>query len=205
METQATVFVVDDDPGALRSMQWLLESDGLRVETHRSATEFLDKYDPARPGCLVLDVHMQGMNGLELQEKLVADGECPPIIFVTGQGDVRTSVRAMKWGAVDFLEKPITDRMLVRLVHEAIDKDLQRRRIESRQREMRSRIARLTPREREVMHALLDGKPAKRIAIELGISIKTALRHRSRILQKLRVHSVAELVRQFLDHSLELV
>lgn len=203
MEAQATVFVVDDDPGVRRSMRWLLESDGLLVEIYTTATEFLEEYDPERPGCLLLDVRMPGMDGLELQEKLVVDGECLPIIFVTGHGDIPSSVQAMKRGAVDFLEKPATNRGLLKLIHEAIDRDLQRRRLESQQREIRSRIERLTGREREVMHGLLDGKPTKRIAADLGISPKTALRHRSRVFQKLRVQSEAELLRQFLDHSLE--
>jgi len=204
VEAEATVFVVDDDPGARRSMRWLLESDGLEVETHRTATEFLDEYDHERPGCLVLDVRMQGMTGLQLQEKLAADGECLPIIFVTGYGDVPTSVQAMKRGAVDFLEKPIADQGFVRRVHEAIDIDLQRRSTERQRRELRSRIKRLTPREREVMQGMLEGKPSKRIAADLGISTKTVLRHRSRVLQKLRVQSDAELIRRFLDYSLEL-
>lgn len=203
MEAHATVFVVDDDPGVRRSMRWLLESDGLEVETHGTATEFLDEYDPERAGCLVLDVRMRGMDGLQLQEKLVAGGQCLPIIFVTGHGDVPTSVRAMKRGAVDFLEKPVTDGGFLELVHEAIDMDLQRRRMESQQREIRSRIDRLTPREREVMQRLLEGKPTKKIAADLDISAKTALRHRSRVLQKMRVQTEAELVRQFLDHSLQ--
>lgn len=185
-------------------MRWLLESDGLEVETHRTATEFLDEYDHERPGCLVLDVRMQGMNGLQLQEKLVADGDCLPIIFVTGYGDVPTSVQAMKRGAVDFLEKPIADQGFVTRVHEAIDIDLQRRHMERQRRELRSRIERLTPREREVMRGLLEGKAAKKIAAELGISVKTALRHRSRVLQKMRVQSDAELVRPFLEYSLQL-
>jgi RNA polymerase sigma factor (sigma-70 family) len=205
METQGTVFVVDDDPGFRRSMRWLLESDGLEVETYQTATEFLGEHDPERPGCLVLDVRMPGVDGLQLQEVLVTDGECLPIIFVTGCGEVPTTVQAMKRGAFDFLEKPIADRRFLGLVHEAIGRDLQRRRMESRQRELRSRIERLTPREREVMDWLLEGKPAKRIAADLGISTKTVLRHRSRVLEKLRVGSEAELIRQFLDHSLELI
>jgi two-component system response regulator TtrR len=204
VESEATVFVVDDDPGVRRSMRWLLESDGLEVETHRTATEFLDEYDPERPGCLVLDVRMKEMNGLELQEKLVADGDCLPIIFVTGYGDVPTSVQAMKRGAVDFLEKPIADQGFVTRVHEAIDMDLRRRSMERQRRELLSRIKRLTPREREVMQGLLEGKPSKRIAAELGISVKTALRHRSRVLQKLRVQCDTELIRRFLEYSLEL-
>jgi len=203
MKTEGTVFVVDDDPGVQRSIRWLLESDGLDVQTHDTATDFLDEYDPERPGCLVLDMRMPGMDGLQLQERLVADGECPPIIFVTGYGDVPTSVRAMKRGAVDFLEKPITEKVFLKLVHQAIDRDLRRHRMEDRRREIRSRIERLTPREREVMRGLLEGIPTKRIAADLGISVKTASKHRSRVFQKLRVESAAELVRLLSDHSLQ--
>jgi len=204
VEAQATVFVVDDDAGVRRSMRWLLESDGLEVETHENATEFLDVYDPERPGCLVLDVRMPGMDGMQLQEKLVVNGKCLPIIFVTGHGDVPTSVQAMKRGAVDFLEKPITDRGFLRLVHDAIDKDLERHHKESRRRVILSRIERLTPREHQVMRGLLEAKTTKKIAADLEINTKTALRHRSRVLQKLRVQSEAELIRLFLDHSIEL-
>lgn len=200
-----TVFVVDDDPGALRSMRWLLESAGLEVETHRNANDFLDQYDDERPGCLVLDVCMPGMDGLTLQETLLTRGVCLPIIYVTGFGDVPTSVRAMKLGAVDFLEKPVNDEELVSLVRGAIEQDVQRHALENGQREIRTRIKRLTPREREVMSGLLEGKPSKGIAAELSIGIKTALRHRARVLQKLDVQSEAELVRRFVDHSLELV
>jgi FixJ family two-component response regulator len=153
----------------------------------------------------VLDVRMPGVDGLQLQDMLVTKGERLPIIFVTGCGEVPTTVQAMKRGAFDFLEKPVADRTFLGRVHQAIDKDLQRRRMESRQREIRSRIERLTPREREVMHWLLEGKPAKRIAADLDIGTKTVLRHRSRVLEKLRVGSEAELIRQFLDHSLELI
>jgi FixJ family two-component response regulator len=127
MEGNRTVFVIDDDPGALRSAQQLLESDGLRVKTYRTGAEFLDKYDPDHPGCLVLDTHLPGMSGLDLQETLVGGGRCPPIIFVTDDGDVPSCLRAMKLGAVDFLEKPVNDQELVSLVHTAIDEDLQRR------------------------------------------------------------------------------
>ena len=205
MRAETTVFVVDDDPGALRSMRWLLESAGLEVETHRNANEFLDQYDDERPGCLVLDVCMPGMDGLTLQETLLTRGVYLPIIYVTGFGDVPTSVRAMKLGAVDFLEKPVNDEELVSLVRRAIEQDVQRHALENGQREIRSRIKRLTPREREVMSGLLEGKPSKGIAAELCIGTKTALRHRARVLQKLGVQSEAELVRRFVDHSLELV
>lgn len=204
MKSEPTVFVVDDDPGALQSAQWLLESDGLNVETYSTVAAFLGAYDPDRPSCLVLDVQMPSTGGLELQERLIASGTCPPIIFVTGSGDVPTSVCAMKQGAFDFLEKPVNGENLVSLVRKAIEQDVRRCQLDRQRRETQSRLDRLTPREREVMSALLQGKPAKGIAAELGIAQKTALRHRARVLQKLDVRSDTELVRRFVDHSLEL-
>jgi len=204
METNPTVFVIDDNPGALRSAQWLLESYGLNVETYWTTAEFLDSYDPDRPGCLVLDVHMPGMGGLELQERLIASGTCPPIIFVTGGGEVPTSVRAMRLGAVDFLEKPVNGEELVSLVREAIAKDERRCHLDRQRREVESRVDRLTMREREVMNGLLQGKPAKAVAADLGIAHKTTLKHRTRVLRKLDARSEAELLRRFFDHSLDL-
>ena len=202
MCVKPTVFVVDDDPGMLKSLSWLLESDGLKTETYRSAQELLERYDPDRPGCLVLDLRMPGMNGLELQEWLVAHGIELPIVFVTGHGDVRASVRAMKLGAVDFLEKPLDDEELLRMVRYAIRKDLERRRREQEEREVRSLLASLTEREREVMRMLVDGKPTKQIAHELGISHQTVAKHRVRIFSKLNVQSETELVRLLVEHSL---
>ena len=197
MEAHSTVFMIDDAQAALRSEQRLLESDGLKVETYRTASEFLDQYDPDRSGCLILDVHIRGMSGLVLQERLVARGRCLPIIFVTDCHDVPTCVRAMKLGAHDFLLKPVNAQELVSLVHKAIEQDVQRCLLERQRRETRSRVNRLTPREREVMSGLMNGKTAKGIATELGITQKTALRHRARVLQKLGVKSETELVRRF--------
>ena len=204
MEGNPTVFLIDSNPVALRAMRRLLESDGLKVETYWTAAEFLDKYDPDRSGCLVLDVHLPGMGGLDLQERLVGGGRCLPIIFVTDGGDVPACVRAMKLGALDFLEKPVNDQEFVNLVRKAIDQDTQRCLSERQRREMRFRLARLTPREREVMGGLMKGKRVKGIAAELGIAQKTALGHRARMLQKLNVKSETELVRRFVDSSLEL-
>jgi len=184
-------------------MRWLLESVGLDVQTYETATEFLDEYDLERPGCLVLDMRMPDMDGLQLQERLVAHGECLPIIFLTGCGDVPTSVRAIKGGAIDFLEKPIDSEAFLKLVHQAIDADQQRRQMESQRQEIQSRLERLTPRERDVMHGMLTGAPMKGIAADLSISTKTALKHRSRVLRKLKVQSEAELVRLLFEHDLD--
>lgn len=128
MSTDATVFVVDDDAGALRSMRWLLESEDLSVETYSSASEFLAAYDPNRPGCLVLDVRMPDMDGLELQQRLRSRGEPPPIIFVTGSDDVPRAAEAMEAGVVAFLQKPTDDEQLLELVRRALEQDQQRRR-----------------------------------------------------------------------------
>ena len=199
-----TVHVIDSDPVSRRSIRRLLESDGLRVESSRTATEFLDKYDPEGHGCLVLEAHMPGMSGLDLQERLVAGGRCLSIIFVTDSGDVPTCVRAMKLGAVDFLEKPVNEQELLSLIRAAIDEDRRRCLLDRQRRETRLRLDRLTPREREVMAHMMKGKPAKRIAAELGIAHATALTHRVRVLQKLNVRSETELVRRFAGYSSEL-
>jgi len=199
VEDNSTVFLIDSNPVALRAMRRLLGSDGLNVETYWTAAEFLDEYDPDRSGCLVLDVHLPGMGGLDLQERLVSGGRCLPIIFVTDGGDVPTCVRAMKLGAVDFLEKPVNDQKLLSLIRAAIDQDAQRCLLERQRRETRSRLDRLTPREREVMSELLKGKSAKGIATDLGIAAKTVFRHRARVLQKLRVESEIELMRRLFD------
>ncbi len=203
MDTDATVFVVDDDPGIRKSMKWLLESDGLEVETYGSAKDLLDDYDPERPGCLVLDVRMPGMTGLQLQEKLVGDHVGLPIVFVTGYGDVPSSVQAMKLGAIDFLEKPVGDDELLKLVQEAIGKDLERRRLERERLEIQARLDTLTLREREVMRKLVDGIATKQIAAERGVSNQTVAKHRTRILSKLGVQTDAELVRLLAEHSLQ--
>ncbi len=204
MGAEAIVFVVDDDPSVLKSMKWLLESDGFNVRTYTSAEDLLDSYDPGTPGCLILDVCMPGMNGLQLQEELVERGVGLPIVFMTGRGDVPASVRAMKLGAVDFVEKPIGDEELLGLVREVIEKDLKRYRLERDQGEFQSRLQTLTSRQREVMRMLVDGIPPKQIASVLGISKQTAAKHRSLVLKKLKVESEAELVRLLVDHSVEL-
>ncbi len=198
----ATVFIVDDDPAMRDSMSFLVRSVGMAVETFASAQEFLDAYDPERPGCLVFDVRMPGMSGLELQEFLSERGIRSPVIMVTGYGDVPMAVRALKGGAVDFLEKPFTDQELLETINEAIERDYRQRGKESERSKVEERIARLTPREREVMDLVIDGKPNKVIAAELELSPKTVEVHRSRVMAKMQVSSLAALLQTVLSYRM---
>ena len=200
MTTDGTVFIVDDDPGVLKSMRWLLESEGLSVETYSSGPEFLAAYDPNRPGCLLLDLRMPDMNGLELQERLVARGLHPPIIFLTGHGDVPDCTAAMKGGAIDFLEKPADVALVLEIVQHALGKDRERRSVVTAHPETTARINKLTPREREVLRLLHEAKSIKAIAAQLGIGFQTAAKHRARVLEKLQVNNEAELVRLLMNY-----
>ena len=203
MDPNDTVFVVDDDAGARRSMRWLLESDGLSVKTYSSAREFLAAYDEGCSGCLVLDVRMPEMDGLELQDELASRGAHPPIIFLSGHGDVPKCALAMKGGAVDFLEKPADADALLGLVHQTIEKDRKRRIIQASRLEIATRMTRLTPREREVMELLYTGEPMKAIAAKLGISVQTVAKHRTRVLEKMEANGEAELARLLSAHQQE--
>ena len=195
MKFEPTVFVVDDDPAVRKAMGLLMKSVGLNAETSPSAREFLDGYDPARPGCLVLDIRMAGMSGLELQEKLREQQITLPVIIITGHGDVPTAVRAIQAGALGFIEKPFRDQVLLDHINRAIEQDATRRRDQARRTHVESRIARLTPREREVVDLLVAGKSSKQIGFELGISVTTVNLHRSHAMSKLQVDSVVDLVR----------
>ncbi len=203
MQSDSTVFVVDDDPAALDSLCWFLKSHRLKTEAYSSAREYLDAYDPDKPGCLVLDVRMPEMCGLELQEKLIFWGERLPIIFVSGHGSISTSVRAMKAGALDFLEKPTDNEAILRAVRRAMERDYQRRRRQEAHTSIEAGIERLSRREAEVMELLYAGKSMKKIARELGITVQTVAKHRSRILQKLNVETDAELVRLLAERRLQ--
>ena len=189
------VFVVDDDRDVLKSLGRVLRSAGLAVVTFSSPSDFLEQHDPQVAGCLVLDVAMPGLNGLELQQALTAKGSAIPIIFLTGRGDIPMSVQAMKGGAVDFLTKPIHDEDLLKAVHIALEKD----RIEGQSRaeldEIQERLATLTPREGEVLTHVVSGQLNKQIANDLGTVEKTIKVHRARVMEKMKVNSVAELVR----------
>lgn len=189
------VFVVDDDPAMRESMRWLIESIGLTVQTHANAKEFLDRYDPASVGCIVLDVRMPGLSGLDLQDELATRGSLLPIIMITGYAEVPMAVRAMKAGAIDFIEKPFSDQDLLDRVRFAIDLNRQVRAEKDERAEIYSRVARLTPREREVCNRVIAGMSNKVIAKELGLSTKTVEVHRARLMEKLQASTLADLVR----------
>ena len=192
---QPTVFVVDDDASVLKALARLLRSAGLNVVAFASPQAFLEQRDPDAPGCLVLDVAMPGLDGLELQQALAAQGGAPPVVFLTGHGDIPMSVRAMKQGAIDFLTKPVHEDDLLAAVHAAIEKDRMFRHACAELNVIRQRLATLTPREREVLKHVVAGKLNKQIAADLGTVEKTIKVHRARLMAKLQVRSLAELVR----------
>ena len=189
------VFVVDDYAPGRKSISRLLRAAGFAVAAFASAQEFLAQYDPAAYGCLVLDLAMPDVGGLELQSILADKGSFLPIIFLTAHGDVPTSVQAMKHGAVDFLTKPVNDEDLLAAVRVAIEKDRVLRREQTELYEIRERLAALTPREREVLEYVVAGRLNKQIASDLGTVEQTVKIHRAHVMQKMKVHSVAELVR----------
>ena len=190
-----TVFVVDDDPAVLKSLSRLLRSAGLAAATFSSPREFLERHDPDAPGCLVLDVAMPGLNGLELQQALNARRRELAIVFLTGHGDIPMSVRAMKGGAVDFLTKPVNADDLLNAVRVATEKDRLQREARAEVAEIHQRFNTLTPREREVMEHVISGDLNKQTAADLGTVEKTIKVHRARVMEKMKVQSVAELVR----------
>ncbi len=188
------VYVVDDDASVRRSLRWLLESVDLAVTTCASAKEFLEVYDEDLAGCLVLDVRMPGMSGLDLQEKIQAQGISVPIIIVTGHADVPMAIRAMKSGAFDFIEKPFNDQLLLERIQEAIAHHSQMRMQTERHQELEQRLAQLTPREKEVMDAVVQGRSNKQIARDLTISLKTVETHRSHLMKKMQANTLSRLV-----------
>lgn len=194
-EDAPVVFVVDDDPAMRESLRWLIESIGLTVQTHATAKEFLERYDPANVGCLVLDVRMPGLSGLDLQDELVNRGTVLPIIMITGYAEVPMAVRAMKAGAIDFIEKPFSDQDLLDRVRLAIDLSQQVRAANKERKEIFARVAKLTPREREVCDRVIAGMSNKVIAKDLGLSTKTVEVHRARLMEKLQASTLADLVR----------
>jgi FixJ family two-component response regulator len=191
----AIVFVVDDDPSIRKSLGRLIRSAGLAVETFAAAAEFLERHPHKGPACLVLDVKMPGINGLELQEKLLSQEYAMPIVFITGHGDILMSVKAIKKGAVNFLSKPFDENDLLEAVHEALQRDLMARAVREEQEQIHRRLDSLTPREYEILTHVITGRLNKQIAYSLEISEKTVKVHRGRVMEKMGVESVAELVR----------
>ena len=189
-----TVFIVDDDPAVRDSLRWLLESMRLKVLTFESAEEFLNYYTMHMIGCLILDVRMPGMSGLQLQQFLTKQKHALPIIFITGHGDIPMAVRAMQAGAMYFLEKPFEDQILLDYVNEtlALDKENQQARI--RLAMIQARISNLTEREREVMNLVTNNHSNKEIAEKLGVIVKTVEFHRSHMMEKMHAHSLIDLV-----------
>jgi FixJ family two-component response regulator len=190
-----TVLLVDDDPGVLKALSRLLRARGYEVTAFTSPQAFLAEHDASIPGCAVLDVSMPGLDGLQLQQALTAGGSQRPVIFLTGKGDVPTSVRAMKAGAIDFLTKPVNDDDLVAAIARAENQDAGIRRASAEKDSIDARFAVLTPREREVMTHVIAGRLNKQIAGDLGTVEKTIKVHRGRVMEKLGVRSVADLVR----------
>lgn len=189
-----TVFVVDDDAAVRESLSLLIRSMGLEVQTFDTAQAFLDGCAPERPGCLVLDIRMPGMSGLDLQDRLGEHGITLPVIFITGHGDVAMAVRAMKHGALDFIEKPFNDQQLLDRVNQAIELDRVSREARDAREADSARLALLSPREREVMERIVRGEANKVVALELGLSERTVEIHRAKVMAKSGTRSLAELV-----------
>ncbi len=197
--TVPVVHVVDDEADVRDAIGLLIRSMGMRVATHASAGEFFDAYPPDSPGCLVLDVRLPGMSGLEMQAELARRGVHLPVVFISGHGDIPMAVRAVRAGALDFLEKPFSDQALLDCVQRALDRDAELRAERLAQAEVRARLVRLTPREREVLEHLIQGKVNKIIARELDLSTRTVEIHRARVLHKMGAANVSQLVRQVMS------
>lgn len=193
------VFIVDDDEAVRNSLRLLVKSVGLVASTSPSAQEFLASYDPADPGCLVLDVRMPGMSGIELQQRLNLRGAVIPVIFITGHGDIPMAVEAMQQGAFDFLQKPFRDQDLIDRIQRALEKDRTSRAELAERASIRESRDTLTPRERQVLDLVTKGLPNKVMAADLGLSQRTVEIHRARVMEKMGASSLAQLVRMTLD------
>jgi len=198
-DIQQTVYVVEDDEAVRDSLELLLKSDSKPVKTYESANAFLQDYSEKMAGCIVLDIRMPGMDGMELQKKLNEKHSILPIIFVTGHGDVPMAVDAMKEGAVDFIQKPYREEALLEKIEAALEQDREQRKSLDEKQEIVRRVKSLTPREREIMERMIAGQANKVIAIELEISQRTVEIHRSRVMHKMGTHSLAHLVRMVLS------
>jgi FixJ family two-component response regulator len=199
MNRNASVFIVDDDDAVRSSLRLLLKSVGLPAIAYASATDFLSAWQPEQPGCLVLDVRMPGMSGLELQHELNRRGAIIPVIFITGHADIPMAVEAIQHGAFDFLQKPFRDQDLIDRVQRALTTDAQQRRELAKREVIRERFDSLTPREREVLTLVTRGKANKVMAGDLGVSQRTVEIHRARVMEKMGAASLAQLVRMMLD------
>jgi FixJ family two-component response regulator len=198
-ELPTTVVVIDDDDAVRSSLKLLLKSVNLPVSVFASAQEYLPRFAPHQPGCLIVDVRMPGMSGLDLQQQLNLRGAIIPVIFITGHGDISMAVEAMQHGAFDFLPKPFRDQDLLDRVRLAIQKDAANRRELGQSERIRVCFASLTPREREVLGLVTAGKPNKVMAADLGVSQRTIEIHRARVMEKMQATSLAQLVRMSLD------
>lgn len=195
----ATIFVIDDDPAVRNSLRFLIESVGLPVETFGSAAEFLASHTPDRNGCIVSDVKMLGMTGLELQEHLHEQGSTLPMILITAYADVPMAVRAIKYGAIDFFEKPVDNHALLEQVQIAIADQTKRKAESQRVQKAQDRYKRLTPREAQVMEEVVAGHSSKVIGERLGVSFKTVEAHRAKIMKKMEVDNVPHLIRSYME------
>ncbi len=195
MISESTVFVVDDDENVRNAMRWLIEPAGYPVEAYATARDFLEGQDPSRPGCLIVDVRLPGMSGFELLEHVVNRKPSIPVIVITGYGDVRAAVRAMKCGALDFIEKPFDNDVLLRRIREAVELDRHNRAEHTCRSVISARVGKLTRREREVMNLVVNGLPNKAIAAELHVSQKTVEAHRANTMRKMQANSLPDLVR----------
>ena len=195
MDRKQTVFIVDDDEGIREGLSMLLETIGQPCELYSSALEFLESYDPNKSGCLVLDIRMPRMIGLDLQEKLKEIKSVLPIIFITGHGDIQMAVEAMRRGALDFMRKPFREQDLLDRINEALDSDAGKRKALVDRQQLNDKIASLTEREQQVFHRVANGEMNKVIAMDLAISERTVEVHRSQVMKKLKVRTLAQLVR----------
>jgi two-component system response regulator FixJ len=202
MNRTAAVTVVDDDDAVRNSLRLLLKSVGLPTVTHASAQEYLDAWDPGQPGCMVLDVRMPGMSGLELQQELNRRGAIVPVIFISGHGDIPMAVEAIQHGAFDFLQKPFRDQDLIDRVQRALAADHANREGLAQRDIIRHRYESLTPREQEVLALVTQGKANKVMAGDLGVSQRTVEIHRARVMEKMGAQSLAQLVRMVIDLGL---
>ncbi len=196
---EATVFLVDDDPSSLKALHRTISAAGWNVRSFSSPESFLDVYDPDTPGCIVLDVRMPEVNGLAVQERLAGRGSLTPIIFITAYGDVPRAVEAMRGGAIDFLEKPLSTERLLKRIEDAVEQDAISRRANAEQSEVERRLALLTPREREVLDLVLAGKLNKQIAAELQIAQRTVEVHRHQIMKKMQAETGIHLAKMILS------